>query len=40
MDEVTKKLSLKDNIKENYYRYIHEINKITFLIKLSKTIVN
>ena len=38
MDEVIKKMSEEDILKENYYRYCHELNKTNFLLKLAKTL--
>lgn len=39
IDEVIRKMNPKDIMKENFYRFCHEINKISFLLKISKRIL-
>ena len=39
IDEVVRKMNPKDISKENFYRYSHEINKINFLMKISKRMI-
>lgn len=40
IDEVIKKMSPKDIMKENFYRHCHEINKIIFLLKISERLLD
>lgn len=39
IDEVIRKMNPKDIMKENFYRNCHEINKINFLLRISKRLL-
>lgn len=39
IEEVLRKMNPKDVLKENFYRYSHELNKINFLMKIAKRLI-